>query len=146
MLNLLTRERLGAISSGEDQPLWDEYYPRGRARKRRRGDLSYRGPTRRTFEVLIKDIDRVAAAATMRQTPGSGNTSGAEASLALVPEEEQPNGFQYRIPLSNEEAPDTPGRDIKADGLRPAVQLAKARRVRKCSLIFKLAPTSRFRC
>ena len=66
----------------------------------------------RTFEVLIKDIDRVAAAATMRQTPGAGNTSGAEASLALVPEEEQPNGFQYRIrALQRGRDPDTPGPD-----------------------------------
>ena len=61
----------------------------------------------------------------MRQTPGSGNTSGAEASLALVPEEEQPNGFQFGYTLSNEGATQTrQDLTINADGLRPAVQLA----------------------
>jgi len=127
VLNLLTRERLGAISSGEDQPFMGMSITLAGAPEN--GDVVIfhtEDRPARTFEVLIKDIDRVAAAATMRQTPGSGNTSGAEASLALVPEEEQPNGFQYGYTLSNEGATQTrQDLTITADGLRPAVQLAK---------------------
>ena len=127
VLNLLTRERLGAISSGEDQPFIGMSITL--AGEPENGDVViFHTDDRpaRTFEVLIKDIDRIAAAATMRQTPGSGNTSGAEASLALVPEEEQPNGFQFGYTLSNEGATQTrQDLTINADGLRPAVQLAK---------------------
>ena len=127
VLNLLTRERLGAISSGEDQPFMGMSITL--AGEPENGDVVIfhtEDRPARTFEVLIKDIDRVAAAATMRQTPGAGNTSGAEASLALVPEEEQPKGFQFGYALSNEGATQTrQDVTIKADGLRPAVQLAK---------------------
>ena len=127
VFNLLTRERLGAISSGEDQPFMGMSITLAGAPEN--GDVVIFHAEDRpahTFEMLIKDIDRVAAAATMRQTPGSGNTSGAEASLALVPEEEQPNGFQYGYTLSNEGATQTrQDLTINADGLRPAVQLAK---------------------
>ena len=127
VLNLLTRERLGAISSGEDQPFMGMSITLAGAPEN--GDVVIfhtEDRPARTFEVLIKDIDRVAAAATMRQTPGAGNISGAEASLALVPEEEQPNGFQFGYALSNEGATQTrQDVTIKADGLRPAVQLAK---------------------
>ena len=127
VLNLLTRERLGVITSGEDQPFMGMSITLAGAPEN--GDVVIfhtEDRPARTFEVLIKDIDRVAAAATMRQTPGAGNISGAEASLALVPEEEQPNGFQYGYALSNEGATQTRHDvTIKADGLRPAVQLAK---------------------
>ena len=127
VLNLLTRERLGAISSGEDQPFMGMSITL--AGEPDNGDVVIfytEDRPARTFEVLIKDIDRVAAAATMRQTPGASNTSGAEASLALIPEEEQPAGFQYGYALSNEGATQTrQDVTIKADGLRPAVQLAK---------------------
>lgn len=127
VLNLLTRERLGAISSGEDQPFMGMSITL--AGEPENGDVVIfhtEDRPARTFEVLIKDIDRVAAAATMRQTPGAGNTSGAEASLELVPEDEQPKGFQYGYALSNEGATQTrQDVTIKADGLRPAVQLAK---------------------
>ena len=127
VLNLLTRERLGVITSGEDQPFMGMSITLAGAPEN--GDVVIfhtEDRPARTFEVLIKDIDRVAAAATMRQIPGAGNISGAEASLALVPEEEQPNGFQYGYALSNEGATQTrQDVTIKADGLRPAVQLAK---------------------
>jgi len=127
VLNLLTRERLGAISSGEDQPFMGMSITL--AGEPENGDVVIfhtEDRPARTFEVLIKDIDRVAAAATMRQTPGASNTSGAEASLALIPQEEQPAGFQYGYALSNEGATQTrQDVTIKADGLRPAVQLAK---------------------
>ena len=127
VLNLLTRERLGVITSGEDQPFMGMSITLAGAPEN--GDVVIfhtEDRPARTFEVLIKDTDRVAAAATMRQTPGAGNTSGAEASLVLVPEEEQPNGFQYGYALSNEGATQTRHDvTIKADGLRPAVQLAK---------------------
>ena len=127
VLNLLTRERLGVIGSGEDQPFMGMSI--SLAGEPENGDVVIfhtEDRPARTFEVLIKDIDRVAAAATMRQTPGATNTSGAEASLALIPEEEQPKGFQHGYALSNEGTTQTrQDVTIKADGLRPAVQLAK---------------------
>ena len=127
VLNLLTRERLGTIGSGEDQPFMGMSITL--AGEPENGDVVIfytEDRPARTFEVLIKDINRVAAAATMRQTPGVSNTSGAEASLALIPQEEQPAGFQYGYALSNEGATQTrQDVTIKADGLRPAVQLAK---------------------
>ena len=127
VLNLLTRERLGAISSGEGQSFMGMSI--ALTGEPENGDVVIfhtEDRPARTFEVLIKDIDRVAAAATMRQIPDTGNTSGAEASLALVPDEEQPKGFQYGYALSNEGATETrQDVTIKADGLRPAVQLAR---------------------
>ena len=127
VLNLLTRERLGVISSGEGQSFMGMSI--ALTGEPDNGDvviLHTEDRPARTFEVLIKDINRVAAAATMRQIPDTGNTSGAEASLALIPDEEQPNGFQYGYALSNEGETQT-RQDviIKADGLRPAVQLAR---------------------
>jgi len=127
VLNLLTRERLGAISSGEDQPFMGMSITL--AGEPENGDVVIfhtEDRPARTFEVLIKDIDRVAAAATMRQTPDADNDSGAEASLDLVPEDEQPKGFQYGYALFNEGTTQT-RRDvtIKASGQRPAIQVAK---------------------
>ena len=127
VFNLLTRERLGVISSGEDQSFMGMTI--ALTGEPENGDvviLHTEDRPARTFEVLIKDINRVAAAATMRQIPDTGNTSGAVASLALIPDEEQPKGFQYGYALSNEGAVQTrQDVTINADGLRPAVQLAR---------------------
>ena len=127
VLNLLTRERLGEISSGEGQSFMGMSI--ALTGEPENGDVVIFHPEdrpARTFEVLVKDIDRVAAAATMRQIPDTGNTSGAEAALALVPDEEQPKGFEYGYALSNDGATQTrEDVTVKADGLRPAVQLAK---------------------
>ena len=127
VLNLLSRERLGTVSGGEDQPFMGMSVTL--AGEPEHGDVVIfhtEDRPARTFEVLIKDIDRVAAAAMMRQAPGASNTSGAEASLSLVAEDEQPKGFQYGYALSNEGVTQTrQDVTVKADGLRPAVQLAK---------------------
>jgi flagellar hook-associated protein FlgK len=127
VLNLLTRERLGTVGEGEDQAFMGMNITL--VGEPENGDVVIfhtENRPARTFEVVIKDIDRVAVAATMRQEPGANNTSGAEASLTIIPDEEQPKGFQYGFGLSNEGTTQT-RKDvtIKADGLRPAVQLAK---------------------
>ena len=77
VLNLLTRERLGVITSGEDQPFMGMSITLAGAPEN--GDVVIfhtEDRPARTFEVLIKDIDRVAAAATMRQITRSGQHLG----------------------------------------------------------------------
>ena len=125
--NLLTKERLGEVPLGEDQvalgikfslvgdPINGDVlllYPKDRPAK--------------TFELMVKDINRVAAAATMRQTPGASNTSETEASLSIIPVEDRPAGFQYGYSVINKGAVESRADiTVKADGLRPAVQIAR---------------------
>ena len=127
ILNLLTRERLGQVPAGEKQnALGISFSLVGEPKN---GDVLILYPKDRpasTFGVLIKDTDRIATAAAMRQKPGASNTSGAEASLETIPEKDRPTGFQYGFALSNKGKTESSyDLTVKADGLRPAVQVAK---------------------
>ena len=127
ILNLLTRERLGQVLAGEKQnALGISFSLVGEPKN---GDVLILYPKDRpasTFGVLIKDTDRIATAAAMRQKPGASNTSGAEASLETIPEKDRPTGFQYGFALSNKGKTESSyDLTVKADGLRPAVQVAK---------------------
>ena len=75
---------------------------------------------------MVKDINRIAVAATMRQTPGASNASATEASLSVIPVEDRPAGFQYGYSVSNRGAGESRADiTVKADGLRPAVQISR---------------------
>ena len=125
--NLLTKERIGEVPSGEDQvALGIKFSLVGDPKN---GDVLVLHPKDRpakTFELMVKDINRVAVAATMRQTPGASNTSETEASLSVIPIEDRPVGFQYGYPVINQGAIESRADiTVKADGLRPAVQIAR---------------------
>lgn len=125
--NLLTKERIGEVPSGEDQvALGIKFSLVGDPKN---GDVLVLHPKDRpakTFELMVKDINRVAVAATMRQTPGASNTSETEASLSVIPIEDRPVGFQYGYPVINQGAVESRADiTVKADGLRPAVQIAR---------------------
>ena len=127
ILNLLTRERLGQVPAGEKQSALGISF--SLVGEPKNGDVIILHPKDRpasTFGVLIKDTDRIATAAAMRQKPGASNTSGAEASLETIPEKDRPTGFQYGFALSNKGKTESSyDLTVKADGLRPAVQVAK---------------------
>mgnify|MGYP001281924870 FL=1 len=125
--NLLTKERIGEVPSGEDQvALGIKFSLVGDPRN---GDVLLLHPKDRpaqTFELMVKDINRIAVAATMRQTPGASNTSETEASLSVIPVKDRPAGFQYGYSVSNRSAGESRADiTVKADGLRPAVQISR---------------------
>ncbi len=124
--NLLTKERIGEVLSGEDQvALGIKFSLVGDPQN---GDVLVLHPKDRpakTFELMIKDINRVAVAASMRQTPGASNTSETEATLSIIPVNDRPAGFQYGYSVSNQGAVKSRADiTVKADGLRPAVQIS----------------------
>ena len=124
--NLLTKERIGEVSSGEDQvALGIKFSLVGDPKN---GDVLALHPKDRpakSFELMVTDINRIAVAATMRQTPGASNTSETEASLSVIPVKDRPAGFQYGYTVSNQGAVESRADiTLKADGLRPAVQIA----------------------
>jgi len=125
--NLLTKERIGEVPSGEDQvALGIKFSLVGDPKN---GDVLALHPKDRpakSFELMVTDINRIAVAATMRQTPGASNTSETEASLSIIPVKDRPAGFQYGYSVSNQEAVESRADiTLKADGLRPAVQIAR---------------------
>ena len=125
--NLLTKERIGEVPSGEDQvALGIKFSLVGDPKN---GDVLALHPKDRpakSFELMVTDINRIAVAATMRQTPGASNTSETEASLSVIPVKDRPAGFQYGYSVSNQEAVESRADiTLKADGLRPAVQIAR---------------------
>ena len=124
--NLLTKERIGEVPSGEDQvALGIKFSLVGEPKN---GDVVMLHPKDRpakSFELMVTDINRIAVAATMRQTPGASNTSETEASLSVIPVKDRPAGFQYGYSVSNQGAVESRADiTLKADGLRPAVQIA----------------------
>ena len=76
----------------------------------------------RTFELLVQDAMGVAVSAAMRiDSPSASNNTSAEATLAPIPREDQPQGFEFGFALENDG--DTTRREdvtISADGLRPS--------------------------
>ena len=125
--NLLTKERIGEVPSGEDQvALGIKFSLVGDPKN---GDVLALHPKDRpakSFELMVTDINRIAVAATMRQTPGASNTSETEASLSVIPVKDRPAGFQYGYSVSNQGAVESRADiTLKADGLRPAVQIAR---------------------
>ena len=124
--NLLTKERIGEVPSGEDQvALGIKFSLVGEPKN---GDVVMLHPKDRpakSFELMVTDINRIAVAATMRQTPGASNTSETEASLSVIPVKDRPAGFQYGYSVGNQGAVESRADiTLKADGLRPAVQIA----------------------
>ena len=125
--NLLTKERIGEVPSGEDQvALGINFSLVGDPKN---GDVLALHPKDRpakSFELMVTDINRIAVAANMRQTPGASNTSETEASLSVIPVKDRPAGFQYGYSVSNQGAVESRADiTLKADGLRPAVQIAR---------------------
>ena len=125
--NLLTKERIGEVPSGEDQvALGIKFSLVGDPKN---GDVLALHPKDRpakSFELMVTDINRIAVAANMRQTPGASNTSETEASLSVIPVKDRPAGFQYGYSVSNQGAVESRADiTLKADGLRPAVQIAR---------------------
>ncbi|MCH1610317.1 MAG: flagellar hook-associated protein FlgK [Luminiphilus sp.] len=127
VLDLMTRERLGQISPGEGQELQGMSFSVTGTPEN--GDVVIFSPIERparTFEMLVKDVDRIAVSAAMRANPGSSNPSDVEPSLTPIPEEERPQGFEFGYELaSNPEKVVREDVAIVADGLRPAVQIAR---------------------
>ena len=126
VLDLTTRERLGQISPGEKQELQGMSFSVTGAPEN--GDVVVFSPVERparTFEMLVKDVDRVAVSAAMRSNPGSANTSGVEASLNTIPEDERPQGFEFGYELTSSEEAYREDVAVVADGFRPAVQIAR---------------------
>ena len=124
--NLLTKERIGEVPSGEDQvALGINFSLVGDPKN---GDVLALHPKDRpakSFELMVTDINRIAVAANMRQTPGASNTSETEASLSVIPVKDRPAGFQYGYSVGNQGAVESRADiTLKADGLRPAVQIA----------------------
>ena len=127
VLDLMTRERLGQISLGEKQELQGMSFSMTGAPEN--GDVVIFSPVERpsrTFEMLVKDVDRVAVSAAMRTSPGAANTSGVEAALTVIAEDQRPQGFEFGYALSsNADKATSADISIAADGMRPAVQIAR---------------------
>ena len=127
VLDLTTRERLGQISPGEKQELQGMSFSMTGAPEN--GDVVVFSPVERparTFEMLVKDVDRVAVSAAMRSNPGSANTSGVEAALQTIPEDERPRGFEFGYAVSsNTDNAIHEDVSIVADGFRPAVHISR---------------------
>ena len=127
VIDLLTRERLGEVGSGENQIFEGVMFSLEGAPEN--GDVVIFSPeTRpaRTFELLVKDAKGVAVSAAMRSTPSASNNTSTEATLAPIPREDQPQGFEFGFALENDG--DTTRREdvtISADGLRPVIQVAQ---------------------
>ena len=127
VLDLQTRERLGQVAAGENQLFEGMSFSLEGAPEN--GDVVIFAPEARpsrTFELLVKDVDRVAVSASMRTAPGASNVTSTEASLLTIAEEDQPQGFEFGYELTNE-GETTSRKDVvvSADGLRPAVHVAK---------------------
>ncbi|MCH1579514.1 MAG: flagellar hook-associated protein FlgK, partial [Luminiphilus sp.] len=127
VLDLMTRERLGQISLGEKQELQGMSFSVTGAPEN--GDVVIFSPVERpskTFEMLVKDVDRVAVSAAMRTSPGAANTSGVEAALTVIAEDQRPQGFEFGYALSsNADKATSADISIAPDGMRPAVQIAR---------------------
>mgnify|MGYP001234162204 FL=1 len=127
VIDLLTRERLGEIGSGESQIFEGMMFSIEGAPEN--GDVIIFSPEARparTFELLVKDASRVAVSAAMRSTPSASNNTSTEATLAPIPKVDQPQGFEFGFALENDG--DITRREdvtISADGLRPVIQVAK---------------------
>jgi flagellar hook-associated protein FlgK len=126
VLDLLTRELIGEIKSGENQQLQGMSFSLTGAPEN--GDVVIFSPTdrpARTFEAMVTDLDRVAVSAAMRSSPGASNTSGVETSLRLIDQKDQPQGFEFGHEVSSStEGSFRKAATIAADGIRPAVQVA----------------------
>ena len=127
VLDLLTRDRLGQVSSGVNQVFQGMSFSMEGAPEN--GDVVIFSPEARpsrTFELLVKDGARVAVSAAMRSAPGASNVTSTEVTLATIAEEDQPKGFEFGYALNNV-GTTTSRRDvtISADGMRPAVQVGK---------------------
>ncbi len=127
VIDLLTRERLGEVGSGENQIFEGVMFSiEGEPEN---GDVVIFSPEARparTFELLIKDANGVAVSAAMRTTPSASNNTSTEATLVPIPREDQPSGFEFGFALENDG--DTTRREdvaISADALRPAIQVTK---------------------
>ena len=127
VIDLLTRERLGEVGSGENQIFEGVMFSLEGAPEN--GDVVIFSPEARparTFELLVKDAKGVAVSAAMRATPSASNNTSTEATLAPIPREDQPQGFEFGFALENDG--DTTRREdvtISADGLRPVIQVAQ---------------------
>jgi flagellar hook-associated protein FlgK len=127
VLDLLTRERLGQVASGVNQVFQGMTFSMEGAPEN--GDVVIFSPEARpsrTFELLVKDGARVAVSAAMRSIPGASNVTSTETTLVSIADEDQPKGFEFGHALANTGA--TSSRKdvtISADGMRPAVQVAK---------------------
>ena len=127
VIDLLTRERLGEVGSGENQIFEGVMFSLEGAPEN--GDVVIFSPEirpARTFELLVKDAKGVAVSAAMRSTPSASNNTSTEATLAPIPREDQPQGFEFGFALENDG--DTTRREdvtISADGLRPVIQVAQ---------------------
>lgn len=127
VLDLLTRDRLGQVGSGVNQVFQGMAFSMEGAPEN--GDVVIFSPEARpsrTFELLVKDGARVAVSAAMRSLPGASNVTSTEATLVPIAEADQPKGFEFGYALANEGT--TSSRKdvaISADGMRPAVQVAK---------------------
>jgi flagellar hook-associated protein FlgK len=127
VLDLLTRDRLGQVGSGVNQVFQGMAFSMEGAPEN--GDVVIFSPEARpsrTFELLVKDGARVAVSAAMRSIPGASNVTSTEATLVPMAEADQPKGFEFGYALTNEGT--TSSRKdvaISADGMRPAVQVAK---------------------
>ena len=127
VLDLLTRELIGEIKSGENQQLQGMSFSLTGAPEN--GDVVIFSPTdrpARTFKAMVTDLDRVAVSAAMRSFPGASNTSGVETSLRLIDQKDQPQGFEFGYEVSSStEGSFRQAATIAADGIRPAVQVER---------------------
>ena len=125
--DLLTRELIGEIKSGENQQLQGMSFSLIGAPEN--GDVVIFSPTdrpARTFKAMVTDLDRVAVSAAMRSSPGAGNSSGVETTLRFIDQKDQPRGFDFGHEVSSStEGSFRQGATIAADGIRPAVQVER---------------------
>ena len=125
--DLLTRELIGEIKSGENQQLQGMSFSLTGAPEN--GDVVIFSPTdrpARTFKAMVTDLDRVAVSAAMRSSPGAGNSSGVETTLRFIDQKDQPRGFDFGHEVSSStEGSFRQGATIAADGIRPAVQVER---------------------
>ena len=125
--DLLTRELIGEIKSGENQQLQGMSFSLIGAPEN--GDVVIFSPTdrpARTFKAMVTDLDRVAVSAAMRSAPGAGNSSDVETTLRFIDQKDQPRGFDFGHEVSSStEGSFRQGATIAADGIRPAVQVER---------------------
>ncbi len=125
--DLLTRELIGEINSGENQQLQGMTFSLIGAPEN--GDVVIFSPTdrpARTFKAMVTDLDRVAVSAAMRSSPGAGNSSSVETTLRFIDQKDQPRGFDFGHEVSSStEGSFRQGATIAADGIRPAVQVER---------------------
>ncbi|MEC8112701.1 MAG: flagellar hook-associated protein FlgK, partial [Pseudomonadota bacterium] len=125
--DLLTRELIGEIKTGENQQLQGMSFSLIGAPEN--GDVVIFSPTdrpARTFKAMVTDLDRVAVSAAMRSSPGAGNSSDVETTLRFIDQKDQPRGFDFGHEVSSStEGSFRQGATIAADGIRPAVQVER---------------------